>query len=75
MNRSITDLKKMSHFAKYLLTVHHFIQMNEDLKVISNRAYQWKILFNSDPNKQAIDVCFLQILYGDKAKLVPSQKV
>ena len=34
--------------------------MNEDLKVISKSAYQWKMLFNPDPNKQAIDVCFLQ---------------
>lgn len=26
------------------------VQMNKDLKVISNSAYQWKMLFNPDLN-------------------------
>ena len=30
---------------KHLYTV----QMNKDLKVISNSAYQWKMLFNPNP--------------------------
>ena len=34
------------------------VQMNESLKVINNRDYQWKILFNPDSNKEAIEVCF-----------------
>ena len=34
------------------------VKMNKNLKVISNWAYQWKILFNPDLNKQAIEVCF-----------------
>ena len=29
------------------------IYTNEDLKAMNNLAYQWKTLFNSDPNKQA----------------------
>ena len=36
------------------------VQMNEDLKAISNWVYQEKILFKADPNKQAIKLCFLQ---------------
>ena len=41
---------------KYFSTV----QMNEDLETISNWAHQWKILFNSNPNKHSIGVCFSQ---------------
>ena len=29
-------------------------ELNSDLKVIENWAYQWKTLFNHDRNKQAI---------------------
>ena len=29
-------------------------EINSDGKVIENWAYQWKTLFNTDPNKQAI---------------------
>ena len=29
-------------------------ELNSDRKVIENWAYQWKTLFNPDPNKQAI---------------------
>ena len=29
-------------------------ELNSDLKVIENWAYQWKMLFNPDHNKQAI---------------------
>ena len=29
-------------------------ELNSDFKVIENWAYQWKTLFNPDPNKQAI---------------------
>ena len=32
--------------------------MNNDLKVISNCAFQWKMEFNPDPNKQAQEVYF-----------------
>ena len=33
-------------------------QLNSDLAKISKWAFQWKISFNPDPNKQAIEVCF-----------------
>ena len=32
--------------------------MNHDLKVINQRAYQWKMEFNPDPNKQATELSF-----------------
>ena len=33
-------------------------QLNSDLAKISKWALQWKISFNPDPNKQAIEVRF-----------------
>ena len=33
-------------------------QLNSDLAKISKWAFQWKMSFNPDPNKQAIEVCF-----------------
>ena len=33
-------------------------QLNSDLAKISKWAFQWKMFFNPDPNKQAIEVCF-----------------
>ena len=35
-------------------------KLNRDLKIISIWAYQWKMQFNSDKNKQAIQVIFFQ---------------
>ena len=35
-------------------------QLNRDLKVISNWAHQWKMQFNPDKNKQAVQVIFSQ---------------
>ena len=35
-------------------------QLNNDLKIISEWAYQWKMQFNPDPTKQAIQVIFSQ---------------
>ena len=34
--------------------------LNFDLTVINNWAYQWKMSFNPDPNKQAAEVIFPQ---------------
>ena len=34
------------------------VELNNDLKIISNWAIQWKMLFNLDPNKQAVDIRF-----------------
>ena len=33
-------------------------ELNNDLKVISQWAYQWKMKFNPDPNKQATKLLF-----------------
>ena len=33
-------------------------QLNRDLKIISEWAYQWKMQFNPDINKQAVQVIF-----------------
>ena len=35
-------------------------QLNRDLKIISDWAYQWKMQFNPDKNKEAIQVIFSQ---------------
>ena len=35
-------------------------QLNRDLKIISEWAYQWKMQFNPDINKQAVEVIFSQ---------------
>ena len=34
------------------------VELNNDLKIISNWAIQWKISFNSDPKKQAVEILF-----------------
>ena len=45
-------------------TVHDPIsstaELNHDLQLISDWAYQWKIVFNPDPNKQAVELVFSQ---------------
>ena len=33
-------------------------ELNQDLKVIHQWAYQWKMEFNPDPNKQSPDYYF-----------------
>ena len=35
-------------------------QLHRDLKVVTDWAYQWKMQFNPDINKQAIQVIFSQ---------------
>ena len=35
-------------------------QLNRDLKIISEWAYQWKMQFNPDIDKQAVQVTFSQ---------------
>ena len=34
------------------------VELNNDLKTISNWAIQWKMLFYPDPNKQAVEILF-----------------
>ena len=33
-------------------------QLNNDLNKISKWVFQWKMLFNPNPSKQSIEVCF-----------------
>ena len=33
-------------------------QLNSDLEKVSKWTFQWKMSFNPDPNKQALEVCF-----------------
>ena len=33
-------------------------ELNSDLKIIEKWAYQWKMLFNPDPTKQAVEMIF-----------------
>ena len=35
-------------------------ELNHDRNLISNWARQWKMLFNTDPNKQAVEIKFSQ---------------
>ena len=61
------------------------VELNNDLKIISNWAFQWKMLFNADPNKQAVEILFSKRQYeknnyspvnfnGDKVQTAISQK-
>ena len=34
------------------------VELNNYLKTISNWAIEWKMLFNPDPNKQAVEILF-----------------
>ena len=34
------------------------VELNNDLKTISNCDFQWKMLINPDPNKQAVEILF-----------------
>ena len=64
-------------------TVSH-TQLNNDLNKISKLAFQWKMLFNPDPSKQAIEICFSHkrdnvsypsLVFNDsKVQLANSQK-
>ena len=35
-------------------------ELNHDLQLINNWAHQWKMSFNPDPNKQAVEIIFSQ---------------
>ena len=52
-------LKTLSPFAKYLRMMHHYFpkfSIKTFPVIISDRAYQWKVRFNLDPNNQAQEV-------------------
>ena len=59
----ITSLCKIladdtSLFSKVLDVDKSVIELNADLEKINQWAYQWKMQFNPDPNKQANEVIF-----------------
>ena len=86
----------MSYLLKciYLLTITLFTRVErvdqtheklvKDLRTITNWAYQWKMVFNPDITKQAIEVIFLlrrrilnilsfsSIVYLYPVKIIPS---
>ena len=45
-------------FSKVLDINKSVTELNTDLEKISQWAYQWKMQFNPDPNKQANEVIF-----------------
>ena len=47
-----------SLFSKIENKSYSNFQLNKDLETISKWAFQWKMLFNPDPVKQAVEVCF-----------------
>ena len=60
-------LKELNQYVKYLPMTHRFFQLlrkhsqnnlNSDLKKVTEWAHQWKMLFNPDPRKQAMEVYF-----------------
>ena len=44
--------------------------LNDDLNRINNWAFQWKMSFNSDPNKQAQDVLFSRKIQKSSQSLI-----
>ena len=47
-----------SLFSKIEYKSYSNFQLNKDLETISKWTFQWKRLFNPDPIKQVIEVCF-----------------
>ena len=47
-----------SLFLKIEKKSYSSFQLNKDFERISNWVFQWKMLFNPDPVKQAIKICF-----------------
>ena len=48
----------ISLFSKVENKSYSNFQLNKDLETIIKWVFQWKMLFNPDPVKQAIEVCF-----------------
>ena len=53
-----TSLFKLKTKTALLLILIMILKLNNDLKIISNSAIQWKIIFNPDPDKQAEQILF-----------------
>ena len=50
-SQSAKLLRDPSLFSKVKDKNCSIVELNNDLKIISNWAIQWKVLFNPDPNK------------------------
>ena len=71
-------------FQKLKAKLFLILNSNKDLNKISKWAFQWKMLFNPDPSKQAIEICFSHkrdnvsypsLVFNDnKVQLANSQK-
>ena len=59
-NTSIVSVMKnnTSIFSVMKSRINDSTTLNEDLYLISKWAYSWKMSFNSDPSKQAIEIIF-----------------
>ena len=61
-NNLISSTKLFADYTSIFSIVHSVKQscdkLNIDLTVINNWAYQWKMSFNPDPNKPAVEVVF-----------------
>ena len=45
-------------------------ELNDDLQLVNNWAYQWKLSFNPEPNKHAVEVVFQkEQMYGSSPNL------
>ena len=47
-----------SLFSKVKDNNYSTVELNNDIKIIINWAFKWKMLFNPDPNKQAVEILF-----------------
>ena len=56
-----------SLFSKVLDINKSVTELNTDLEKISQWAYQWKMQFNPDPNKQPNEIIFSQKLVSRSA--------
>ena len=58
-------------FSKVLYINKSVTELNTDLEKISLWAYQWKMQFNPDPNKQANEIIFSRKLVSNNLSHAP----
>ena len=47
-----------SLFSKVIDNNYSTVELNNDIKIMLNWAFKWKMLFNPDPYKQAVEILF-----------------
>ena len=60
-----------SPFSEVLGITKSVTELNTDLERISPWAYQWKMQFNPDPNKQANEIIFSRKLVSNNLRHPP----